>query len=203
MASLVTLAELKAYITPAPDASNDALLQELLDNVQALFEAECGRQIVGFIAADTGRVEVHDGDGSSDIWLDYPIAALTSITLGYDPADPDETLDVANKKVLVFGVGERRISRVDCGTFGRFADIARRYVQIVYDHQGDLPETGKLAIKSVVATVYARRGTETMRSETIGNFYTRTLASAVQDVVLQDPYWRIGVNASRLMVMSS
>jgi hypothetical protein len=202
MAALVTLAELKAYITPTPDASNDALLQELLDNVQALFESEAGRQFVPFVAEADGVTEVHDGNGSRELWLDYPIDAITSVKLGYDPANPDEILAASDKKVLVFGIGDRRITRTDGGTFGCSADIARRYVQVVYDHQGDMPESGKLAVKSVAATAFGRRGTEVLQSETVGNYYTRTLKEYAEEATLQDPFWQMGVNASRLVVMA-
>src|SRR5262249_10202226 len=155
----------------------------LLDEVQAIFESATGREIVGFIAAAGGRTEVRDGNGLPDLKLDYPIAAVTSVKLGYDSATPDEILAVGNKRVLVFGVGQRRLSRVDGGVFG--AAGRPRYVEVIYDHQGDMPTSAKLAIESVAATAYQRRGSEELRSETVGNFYSRTTLRQIAD---EDPF---------------
>lgn len=197
MAALVTLTELKTYLGDAPASADDTLLQALLDHVQALFETETGRQVVGYIAAGSGRTEVHDGTGSRELYLDYPIVTLTSVKLGYDPASPDETLTISDKNVLVYGTGARRITRTDGGQFGRAGQP--RYVQIVYDHAGDLPESAKLAIKSVASSAYRRRGSEELQSETVGNFYSRTM---LEEVATADPFWQLGVAANRLVTIA-
>lgn len=188
MAFLVTLPELKDYLGDAPASAADAVLTELLSNVQSIFESETGRSPGSYIAAGTARTEVKDGTGSCNLYLDYPVTALTSVKLGYNPSVPDETLDVSSKLVIVWSSDSRRISRTDGGRFGKPGQA--RYVQVVYDYGADLPESAKLAIKSVCATAYRRRGSEEVKSETVGNFYSRTMIDEISSV---DPFWQTAV----------
>lgn len=197
MADLVSLAEMKTYLGDAPPSDDDALLDALLDDIEALFESATLRAPGSYTAAATGRTEVLNGTGTARLYVAYPIAAVTSIKLGYDPAAPTETLTVANKAVVVYGVGSRVITRTDGGKFGTVGQA--RYVQVVYDHQGALPEDARLAIKSVCATAYRRRGSEDAKSETTGAFYSHTL---VDDIATADPFWRMAVEANRLMVVA-
>lgn len=191
MSSFVTLAELKTYLGDAPASSDDALLQKLLDNVEALFASETGR--TGFTAAGD-RVEVLDGTGTSELYLDFPIAenGLTSIKLGYNSTTPDETLAVNDRTVLVYGEGSRVIRRVDGGRFGTGGQA--RYVAVEYEHQGDVPDNVALAIKSVAAMAYRRRGAEDVKSETVGSFYSRTMFDRVAS---EDPFWQMAVASNR------
>lgn len=192
MPVLVPLAELKTYLGDAPAASDDALLTQLIDDVEALFASETGRTIASFIAAGSARTEVKDGTGSYDLFLDYPIAALTSVKLGYDASSPDETLAIADKNVLLYAVGSRQLTRSDGGRFGRAGQ--RRYVQVVYDNAADLATDSHLAIKSVASMAYRRRGSEDVKSETAGNFYSHTM---VADIAASDPFWKTAVTANR------
>jgi hypothetical protein len=196
VSELVTLAELTAYLGDAP-AADETVLERLLEDVEALFEAATLRPAGSYAAAATARTEVLDGTGSARLYLAYPIVAVTSIKLGYDPATPDETLDPTNKLVVVFGVGSRVITRTDGGKFGTVRQA--RFVQVVYDHAGDLPENAKLAIKSVAATAYRRRGSEEAQSETIGGFYDRTM---LENVAVNDPFWPTAVAANTPVVLA-
>lgn len=191
MPLLVTLAEQKTYLGDAPASADDALITALIDDVEALFASEAGRGTVAFQAAAAGRVEFHDATGAAHLYLDYPVAALTSVSLGWNTAAFDETLTIADPTVIVYTVGGRRITRTDGGTFGRAGHL--KYVRVVYDAAADLPAGAKLAIKSVVAQAYRRRGSEAEKSETLGSFYSRTL---VDDVAGADPYWRTAVAAN-------
>jgi hypothetical protein len=62
MSVFVSLAELKTYLGDAP-ASDDALLTQLIDDVEALFASETGRSLDSFADAND-VVEVLDGTGS-------------------------------------------------------------------------------------------------------------------------------------------
>lgn len=197
MADLVTLAELKTYLGDAPASADDALLTALLDNVEALFESATLRAPGSYTAAALARTEVLDGTGSSRLYLTYPIAVLTSLKLGYDPAAPTETLAVANKSVVVYGVGSRVITRTDGGKFGTVRQP--RYIQVVYDHQGNLPADAPIAIKSVCATAYRRRGSEDVKSETEGSFYSHTM---IEDIAASDPFWKLAVAANMAVVLA-
>lgn len=196
MAVLVTLSEFRAYLGDAPDA-DESVLEMILGDVEALFEAVTLRPFESYRVAQTARTEVLDGTGSARLYLAYPIAALTSIALGYDSAAPDETLAVANKLVVVYGVGSRIITRTDGGKFGTVRQP--RYVQVVYDHQGDIPANAQLAIKSVAATAYRRRGSEESQSETVGGFYSRTM---LENIAASDPFWPHAVAANTPVVLA-
>ena len=191
MPVLVSLAELKDYLGEVPAFEDDNVLEGLIDGVESLFASETGRTLGSYQGAGLARTEVHDGTGSRDLFLDYPITALTSVKLGHDVAVPDETLTIADRNVIVYGAGQRRITRTDGGTFGR--DRHPRYVHVVYDFGADLPDNALLAIKSVAALAYRRRGSEAEKSETLGSFYSHTL---VDEIATTDPFWRSAVIAN-------
>jgi hypothetical protein len=197
VAPLITLPELKDYIGDAPASSDDSLLTELINNVSALFESETGHSPGSYQAAGTARTELHTGTGSSDLWLDYTVSALTSVKIGFDPAIPDETLNVSDKQVINWATSSRRISRVDGGRFG--IQGQSRVVQVVYDYGADLPDSAKLGIKSVCAVAYRRRGSEEVKSESVGAFYSRTLVESVADA---DPFWQAAIAINRRLVIA-
>lgn len=197
MSVLVTLAQFKEHLGPSATTAGDPLLQALLDHVEAVFESECGRDAGAFRDAADDRTEVLDGTGSAEIFLEYPIDALTSVKLGYDSSAPDETLDVDDKTVLVFGVGSRRVTRTDGGVFGRVGQP--RCIEVVYDHGADLPANAALAIKSVAAIAYRRRGSEEASSETLGAVVDRDLIAAL---ATEDPFWQMAVNANRRLAIA-
>lgn len=164
-------------------AGTDAeVLQQLIAATQAAFEREAGRTRVPFQDAATGRTEVHAGTGSTLLVLDYPIAALTSVKLGFNASAPDETLSVSDPTVLVFGLGERTLERVDGGLFGEYG--RPRSVHVTYNTQADLPTDVALAIKRVVAQLYRQRGSEDATQESVDG-YARTLA----DLTAKDSVW--------------
>lgn len=199
MPDIVTVAELKEYLGDAPASSDDALLEALLDNVEALYERACLRDVGFFRASDTDLTEVLDGTGSRNLWLSYPIAAITSITLGYDSAAADETLTVASKAVVSYGVGSRLVTRTDGGWFGLVGQ--RRYVEVVYDHQGNLPADAKLPIMQVASSLYRNRGSEGMKSETVGSFYSYTRDDA-ESIAANNLLWQLSVEANTPAVIA-
>lgn len=194
MPDLVSLSELKSFLGDTP-AADDALLTDILEHVEAMFEGETGRAAIPFVAG-ANRTEVRDGTGDAALYLDYPISTLTSVKVGYDPADPVETLDVADKNVVTFSAGSRRITRTDGGKFGWARQP--RYVQVVYTHQSELPEDAQLAVKSVCAIAYRRRGAEDATRESSGG-YSRDL---VQDVAASDPFWARAVAAHQRLILA-
>lgn len=197
MPDIVSLPEFKAHLGIVGVSEDDTVLTQILDDVEAIYESETGRSAAQFQAAVVGRTEVFDGTGSNELFLDYPIAALTSVKLGYDPAVPDETLNVADKRVVTFGIGLRRLARTDSRTFGQFGQP--RYVHVVYNAAADLPANAKLAIKSVAALAYRRRGSEEAKSETIGASTSREMIEAL---ATQDPFWCAAVIGNRRMALA-
>lgn len=170
--------------------AEDEFLGTLLDAVEDLFEAECGRRDRPFRAAQAARVELHDGTGTDVLYLQYPPSAITTIAIGVDVADPDETIVPSDLQVLSWRVGYARLVRVDGGTWGERG--APNVVRVTYDAQADLPTPPKLAIKRVVAAVYRQMGAEDVKSERTSSF-SRDLA----DVAAGDPIWQLAVRCHR------
>ena len=187
MAELVTLGDVKAFIADVP-AADDTMLQSLLDQLEETLEQECGRAERPFAPVQLARQEVHDGNGTAILWLDYPITALTSLIIGPSVAAPDETLDVADPEVVSWKVGSARVCRLDGGVFPRLP----LRVHVTYDAGADLPALAALAVTRAAASIYRQRGAEDVKSEREGG-YSADLA-AVLDA---DPLWQRAVAAFR------
>lgn len=167
MPVLVSAEEMQDFLGGV-DASGQVVLTPILESVEAAFVAACGRQGAPFAAAITGRVERHRGTGTSILHLDYPIATVTTVTLGYDVSEPDETLDPSDTDVLVWEAGKHVLQRVDGGRFGRFGEPG--YVHVTYDTAADLPADAKEAIKRRTAEIFRRRGSEGSATESASGF---------------------------------
>lgn len=185
--ALVPIADAMTYLGEE-DASQLPLVEQLVDQVEALFLAQCGRRERPFQAEQSARVEVHDGTGTPLLFLDYPIVALTSVAIGPNPSAPTETLTVASVDVLRYAVGRTRLHRVDGGTFGDAGDPA--VVRVTYDAGADLPMDVQAAILQVVAAVYHRRGSEDVRTERIGGYSAEYAAAAESN-----PLWKAAIAA--------
>ena len=184
--ALVTLAEAQAFLNIAAGV-DEATIQALLEEMQALFEAACNRHERPF-AASVARTEVKNGTGTSTLFLDYPITTVTSVKLGYDSTAPDETLDPTDKTVLIWGAGGEVLTRVDGGVFGSLDQP--RYVQVVYTTAELFPSIARLAVLRATALAYRQRGSEDARAERIGG-YSTDLAKLLED----QPDWQAGVAA--------
>ena len=197
MPDLVSLTDLKTFLSVS-GSSDDDLLTDLLEHLEALFESETGRTAFPFqAAAGSDATEVHDSAGCEHLFLDYPITTVTTVKLGYDASDPTETLDPSDIDQLTFGVGHRRLSRTDGGIFGLAG--RSRFVHVTYKSGADLPEDAQLAIKRAVAQVYRQRGSEDSTFEAFGQGqYQRRLSNIVAD----DPLWQRAVMAHRRMILA-
>lgn len=180
-AVLVGLTELKTYI-PGTPSGDDTVLQDLLDHVENKFLRDCGRLSRPFATTQASITEWQDGTGTATLYLNYVPSAITSIKLGRDSSDPDETLDSSDVDVLVWTASaSRKLVRTDGGVW-RETDEAK-CIQVVYAGVADLPEAPQLAIKRLVAALYRQRGAEDVSSESVGAFYSRQLAKPVEDSV--------------------
>ena len=190
--ALLPVTELKLALDVTGTA-DDALYEQIIDQVQAVFEASCNRHERPFVGREDSRVEVHDAPGTDTLWLDYPIRDLTTVVLGYDTTDPDETLDPDDKTELVWGAGGRRIARVDGNRFGRAG--LHRYVHITYHADADLPKSAKAAVLAGAKLVVNRLGSEGVSAERIGAYSVDYASVAGQDMAA-DPIWKLGVQAN-------
>ncbi len=184
--TLVDLQQVRDYAGIAAEA-DEAMLSALLTQVEAAFLAAVGRTGRPFQTGTT-RTEVHDGTGDADLFLDYPVSALTTtVTLGY--ASPwDESLDPTDPEVLQFAAGSRRLSRVDGGTFG--TEGQRRYVRVTYTSADDLPEDVVVAIVRMTAALYREAGRPESTADRV--LPDGELLPAVAD---REPFWQLAVAA--------
>jgi hypothetical protein len=188
VADLVTLPDFKEFLGDAP-AGQDDLLNALLDGTEELFEAECGRADRPFQAAESGRIEIRDGTGTALLFVDYPIDTITSILIGADPSDPDETLDPTDLEVVAWRAGRARIARVDGCTWSDRG--TPNVIQITYDTLEELPLRAALAIKRGAAAVFRRLGSEELRAERTSTFSRDFLTSASDDPIWQQAVRRL------------
>lgn len=185
MAELVSSAQVVAYLNLS---ASDPVALDLADAVEALLNEQCSRADHPF-APGGAQTEVHDGRGTHELFLHYPIATLTSIKLGIDPSDPDETLDITDANVLdQRHAGQRKLIRRD-GVFGPRG--LPRYVQVVYTSADDLPVSAGQAVLEMVGALYRRRGSEGVTAERTGGYSIEFGATgdmlALADVL---PSWR-------------
>jgi hypothetical protein len=197
MSALLSVTEVATHLglaTPVTSAE-DTLLSALITQVEAAFLAACGRPDKPFQAAQTGRQEHLQGTGTVKLWLDYPISDLTSVTLGTDLTDLDETLDVDDVDVLVWVAGKHWLLRSDGGRFGE--EWQPYYTHVTYDAGADLPADAKGAVQSAVVQVFQRRGSEGLLSEQIGPYNAQfaELMSGNGSITSGDPLWRAAVAA--------
>lgn len=185
---LVSQEEFVAFLGEAADTPDADAMGALVAQVEALFVSECQRRDRPFQEAELGRVEEHDGTGGRTLWLDYNVTALTSLTLGYDPDDPDETLDVDDPAAVQWRVGSNRIRRLD-GCFGEAGQPG--YVHVTYDAAAYLPDDAKAAILRRAAAVWRNRGSEDASSERIGGAMVELVNGA------PDAVWEAAVAAHR------
>lgn len=190
LVSVERLADWLGEQFPEPLRQSGGLLEGLLMDLEAMLLADCGRQTRPFQAAQTGRVELRDGTGSATLWLDYPVAALTSLTLGEDHGAPVEAVTVDDPTILLVQVGSRRLVRRDGGRFGGKGQPG--VVRVVYDAQADQPRLAALAILEVAAQFYRRRGSEETTSYREGGF-----SAELAPAKATSPAWQTAVSALR------
>lgn len=201
---LVTLTDLKAYLGSTP-TTDDALLSRLLAQALALLNKDCDRTRAPFSDAITARVERQEARGGTRLRLDYPIAGVASILIGRNFSAPDATLDPTDPDQVMFEVGGRELIRTD-GEYwngamagllswqrggslnGGEVEPTPTFIQVTYTTQPDLPPDAALAVQSVVAQIYRRRGSEQVKSESLGQ-YSYQLA----DVAAGDALWQQAV----------
>ncbi len=193
MPDLVTYATLKDYLQ-LPNDDNETAITELLEDAEASLEAECDREALPFLAAQSGVAEWHDGTGTIRLFTHYPIAVLTSITLGRDSSSPDETLTVSDVDVVSFTVGETRITRTDGGKFG--AHRSPRQVLVTYDAAAFLPKLAVLAVKRVVGGYIRQFGSEGFKS-----FKLLDSGGSLERLMESTPEWARAVERYRRIVL--
>ena len=193
MPNLVSYTELKDYLQ-LPNDDNQGAITALLEDVEGSLEAECDREALPFLATQSGVAEWHDGTGNKRLRTYYPIAVLTSITLGRDSSSPDETLTVSDVDVVSFNVGQVTITRTDGGRFG--VHRAPRYVLVTYDAAAFLPKLAGLAVKRVTGAYIRQFGAEGFKS-----FRLLDSAGSLERLMESTPEWKRAVERYRRIVL--
>ena len=118
--------------------------------------------------------------------MDYPVDTLTSVKVGIDPTDADETL--TSQPDCVDFTGQRVINREGIWPRG-VKNLYATYVGLAY-----LPEIAKQALYEGVAFMYRRRGIEHVSSRTIGEFGSIEAAALFSKL----PAWRMAKKILRI-----
>lgn len=202
--SIITASEVGDYLGLDNDQIKRRVAASLAGRVEAFFLSAIGRAGRPFLTTVLGGVvEAHDGTGTDTLWLHYPLAALASVTLGFDPANPEETLDVADPAKLVWSVGSARLARPNRhGSWAAWSTAWPtrfgghgwpKFVHVTYDAAKEVvPIEAGLAILRVTSAVWSRRGSELVVSERIGG-YSVDFGAVVKD----DPFWQAIVDGYR------
>jgi hypothetical protein len=191
MAVLVSNSDVLNFLGIGNDDPSAQVATDLATSVETLLIKQCGREWRPFQAATAGRIERQDGTGHGTLYLDYPIAALTSVTVG---STNPETLLVNDPSKLLWSVGSTRLRRADGGIFGAWGMGAT--VTVTYDTADDLPADAGLAVLRRVARIWRQRGAEDVRSEREGGWS----ADAALDVE-GDPEWQKVIQNYRVPVL--
>lgn len=189
-AVLVTASAAKVFMNVTA-TGDDTLIQGIVDSVEDFLLSQAGRKGRPFATAATGRSEVQAGTGTGLLVLDYPVTSasgITSLKIGHDVSNPDETLTATDIDTLTVATDSRSVWRTDGGVFGVRGEPRR--VHITYNHNGDATnDTAVLAIKRLVSQFYNQRGSEDARTENLPDGYSRTL----EHLANADPIWQAAV----------
>jgi len=149
MADLITAAR-AAYIPSL--AGIDALyLAALITAASNMVERYCKREFTETLHTD----ELHDGDGSTVLWLkNFPVASLTSIKTVEDDASEETCLGAEFRVNLLTGE-VRPAPDCDC-TYCHFPE-GNRNIQATYTAGwATIPEDIQEAVAQTVAWLYAK-----------------------------------------------
>jgi len=161
MAALLTLTEFKAYLR-YDKTDQDGPLQAILDAVEDYLEDLTDQT---FAASGTVTDEVHSGDGCKSLMLRRPASSITTISISTtsDPSSVDDTIPVTD--VRIDPVNAQRLVRHQNGGFPR--GIYNLFV--TYSSAENLPAVAIEAVKEAAALVHRIRGTEHLRSQSLGD----------------------------------
>ncbi len=123
--ALVSVAQAKVLLKiPTGTTSEDSLLEDLINRASALAEKFVGRKLVS-----AQRTEYHDGDGSTQLILNYrPVTAVASVHVdALRDWGADTAVDVAEDLILDGGAG-----MIDLFNNGGAFTKGRSNVRVVY-----------------------------------------------------------------------
>ena len=179
---LANLDDLKDWI-PRGEPGDDAVLQPLLDMVEALLERKTGKN---FTVAATIVDEPHDGTGTSFLKVDSPpVTVDAAIKVGQVVATPDSTIAAAD---IIVDQVKRRLIYDGRRLFKR----GTRNIFVSYTSAENLPAIEKAAVLEVTAFIYNRRGVEHLRSQSIGELGTASLIASNLEFL---PLWRAALGS--------
>lgn len=167
MATLVSLEDFKAYLQYEP-ADQDPTLQAILNAVEDHLASKTGET---FGAADTVTQEAHSGDGTRNLYVRRPMSSVTTIEVSAtsDAADPDDT--IATDDVRIDPENDRHLVRVQNGGF----PLGLLNIFVTYEALANLPTVAIEAVKEGAALVHRIRGSEHVRSESLGDLGSQVL----------------------------
>ncbi len=169
--ALTTRAKVKSYLG-ITDASNDSLLEELIDNVTEWVEGQLGGRRIKL----TSYVdEEHDG-GDHDIFLfNWPIAASPVLTGEFRTGPIDtptfQTFDVNDFIVYKNAGFVHFFGRTPGGeTIGLRLPTSKGSLNLRFTYDAgfaEIPDDLELLAKQLVATLFQRRNAQGIKKETV------------------------------------
>lgn len=160
--SLVTLAEFKAWLgttttgAPAPSATDDTLLQSMLDAATPVIERLTGPM------TSTSFTESHDGEDCEVVLYKYPVLTITTCTEYRGSAATANVLTESTAANPIDGFQLEKetgtLIRVFAGGYPRTWWPGSRNIVVVYTAgRASVPENVKEATKELVAHWWKRR----------------------------------------------
>lgn len=188
MSTLVTLSTFKTYLRYT-NTDQDGPLQAILDAVEA-YLADLTDQTFG--ASATVTDEVHSGDGCKTLMLRRPATSITGINVSTtsNPASVDDTIPVTD--VRIDPVNAQRLVRHQNGAFPR----GTYNLFITYAAAENLPTIAIEAVKEASALLHRIRGTEHLRSQSLGDLGTETMSGVGMEFgtrLMALPMWKAAV----------
>lgn len=183
MATLVLLADFKTYLKYTK-TDEDGPLQAILDAIEANL-ADLTDQT--FAAAGTVTDEVHSGSGGIDLFLRRPASSITSVKVSAagTPGTPDDTIPTTDLRIDP--VNDFRLVRFQGGVF----PLGRFNVFVTYAAKSNLPLVAVEAVKEGAALLHRIRGSEHVRSQSLGELGSEILE--MDRRLWSLPMWRAAV----------
>ena len=161
MGALTTLAAVKLHLgISTSDASDDALLTQIINQASADIESRCNRTLT----RETRTAETYTGDGGKKLYLDlYPVTAVAAVTL--DGIAVTDYVLTPKAGLLYREDGWTKKSAIVVTYTGGYQLEAVTGPPAI---ARDLPFNLEYAAILWVATAYNSRGSEHLSDESIG-----------------------------------
>ena len=199
---MLTIFEVKAWLDiPSDDSSQDANLLALEAEIASFIERQTGRSFGAVASVD----EVLDGTGREVLYL-AEVPAVGTLVLSYRAgigspwvALPSTAFEVDGRRVFAgsAGAGDFLIAGSEDGSHWRTGSRIYRAQYTAGYATGSAPADVKLAAKTLLSSIWTRRGSEGVSSESDGLTSTSYGGTSVEAAFAAVPTVQKTLNAWR------